>query len=110
MTFISVFCKGDNFQSSPVLKPLLGPLCTPDLVRAIQWALTALLEPEQTWGPPDICRLYPRRAGDRKSRNGVTKVWRKAILRVTLFGYFREFKYKQAWTHKSVFHVIKILR
>jgi hypothetical protein len=30
------------------LRPLLGPLCTPDLSRALQGTLTALLEPEVT--------------------------------------------------------------
>jgi hypothetical protein len=37
-----------QLHSSQALRPLLGPLCTPDRVRTFRRALTTLLEPKPT--------------------------------------------------------------
>jgi hypothetical protein len=50
----STVCIGTNLkrqvsQSLQQRRPLLGPTCAPDLVRALRSALSSMLEPKPSW-------------------------------------------------------------
>jgi hypothetical protein len=76
----------------PIILLLLGLLCTPDLARAIQRALTAQLEPKPTRGPP-APTLRSRRTATCSANPGHSQsIWQEEPLLLPTFSAFGSFQ------------------